>query len=35
MPWCLDTLKVTGKGQAEMSSLCSFEFDMGSEEEVF
>ncbi|MFJ7935542.1 hypothetical protein [Sporosarcina sp. NPDC096371] len=35
MSWCLDTLKVTGIGQAEMSSLCSFEFDAASEEEQF
>ena len=35
MPWCLNTLKVIGKGQAEISSLCSFEFDMASEEEEF
>ncbi|MFJ7827605.1 hypothetical protein [Psychrobacillus sp. NPDC096623] len=35
MPWCLNTLKVIGKGQVEISSLCNFEFDMASEEEEF
>ncbi|MCM3745359.1 hypothetical protein M3193_14625 [Sporosarcina luteola] len=35
MVWCLDTLKVIGKGQVERSSLCSCEFDMASEEEEF
>lgn len=35
MPWCLNTLKVVGKGQVVISSLCNFEFDMASEEEEF
>lgn len=35
MPWCLNTLKVIGKGQVEISSLCNFEFDRASEEKVF
>lgn len=35
MPWCLNTLKVIGKGQAEISSLCNYEFDLATEEKEF
>ena len=35
MPWFLNSLKVVGKGQAEISSLGTYDFDLASEEKVF
>ena len=29
MAWCVDTLKIIGKGKVEKSNLCNFEMDLG------